>query len=411
MTHLLLSLIRETLLLEEVYGAQATVYHGTKSNPESLIPMILKDKFKPGKGDGAMYGKGLYTVYDPEGTQTMSGGYGDWVIKFKVNLYGYIIFDADIAEKVYKSPLTPVQQAQELGYSDEVVARLKTIKQPRGLPDKITAALAYQAFSALHYDVKGIVFTGERDGRVAVIYDPSTVVPMSWKRILKDGELVNEPWTIVDRAQLLSPLHRPDVSAREGRPVQQSALRRSALGDFERGKYKYKPPKSFSSKGQAQEFLNRLEKLPANERVIKGSVSFWTTDIESLPANLNVEEDLILTNLRITSLPAGLKVGGNLDLSGTRISSLPADLNVDGDIRTPYGMTSLPAGFRVGGDLYVNDAKFTSLPPGLDVGMNLHLFRTPVTSLPADLQVGDRILGFNPEYWGSVPERLKAKLK
>ena len=296
-------------------------------------------------------------------------------------------------------------------YSDEVVARLKTIKQPRGLPDKITAALAYQAFSALHYDVKGIVFTGERDGRVAVIYDPSTVVPMSWKRILKDGELVNEPWTIVDRAQLLSPLHRPDVSAREGRPVQQSALRRSALGDFERGKYKYKPPKSFSSKGQAQEFLNRLEKLPANERVIKGSVSFWTTDIESLPANLNVEEDLILTNLRITSLPAGLKVGGNLDLSGTRISSLPADLNVDGDIRTPYGMTSLPAGFRVGGDLYVNDAKFTSLPPGLDVGMNLHLFRTPVTSLPADLQVGDRILGFNPEYWGSVPERLKAKLK
>ena len=104
-------------------------------------------------------------------------------------------------------------------------------------------------------------------------------------------------------------------------------------------------------------------------------------------------------------------MGGNLDLSGTRISSLPADLNVDGDIRAPYGLTSLPAGFRVGGDLYVNDAKFTSLPPGLDVGMNLHLFRTPVTSLPADLQVGDRILGFNPEYWGSVPERLKAKLK
>ena len=30
---LLRSLIREALLLEEVYGAQATVYHGTKTDP------------------------------------------------------------------------------------------------------------------------------------------------------------------------------------------------------------------------------------------------------------------------------------------------------------------------------------------------------------------------------------------
>ena len=91
------SLIRETLLLEEVYGAQATVYHGTKTDPQILISAILRDEFRPGKGDGSMYGKGLYTVYDPEGTRTMSGKYGDWVIKFKVNLYGYIIFDPDIA--------------------------------------------------------------------------------------------------------------------------------------------------------------------------------------------------------------------------------------------------------------------------------------------------------------------------
>ena len=403
------SLIRETLLLEEVYGAQATVYHGTLADPQQFITALLNDEFKPGKGSGSMYGKGLYTVYDLKGTQTEVGGYGDHVIKLKVNLYGYIIFDPDVAQKVYKRRLTPSEQAEEVGYDDSVVAALKSVKPSQD--GAFTSNLALSVYESLQYEVKGLVFTGTRDGRVAVVYDPTTAVPMAWKRVTRGRKKVSEPWTLVDREKLLAPLHRPDISAKEGRPVQQSALRRSATGDFEAGKYKGKPRWSFSSKEQAQEFLNRLEKLPANERVIKGSVNFWMTDITSLPADLNVEEDLILTNLRITSLPAGLKVGGNLDLDGTRITSLPADLNVDGDVRTPHGLTSLPAGFRVGGDLYVNDAKFTSLPPGLDVGMNLHLFRTPVTSIPADLQVGDRILGFNPKYWDSVPEHLKGKLK
>ena len=109
MNSLLRSLIRETLLLEEVYGAQAVVYHGTKADPITLIDALLSDKFRAGEGDGAMYGKGLYTVYDPAGARTMTGFYGNHVIKLKVNLYGYIIFDPDVALKVYKRPLTPVE--------------------------------------------------------------------------------------------------------------------------------------------------------------------------------------------------------------------------------------------------------------------------------------------------------------
>jgi hypothetical protein len=70
MTHSLLrSLIRETLLTEEVYGAQAVVYHGTKADPLELIGALLNDNFTPGKGAGAMYGKGLYTVYDLKGAR------------------------------------------------------------------------------------------------------------------------------------------------------------------------------------------------------------------------------------------------------------------------------------------------------------------------------------------------------
>ena len=93
---LIRSLIRETLLLEEVYGAQAVVYHGTKADPQALISALLNDEFVPGKGAGSMYGKGLYTVYDLTGTQTEDGEYGAHVIKLKLNLYGYIIFDPEI---------------------------------------------------------------------------------------------------------------------------------------------------------------------------------------------------------------------------------------------------------------------------------------------------------------------------
>ena len=53
------SLIRETFLTEEVYGAQATVYHGTRADPQVLISALLDDTFRPGEGSGSMYGKGL----------------------------------------------------------------------------------------------------------------------------------------------------------------------------------------------------------------------------------------------------------------------------------------------------------------------------------------------------------------
>jgi hypothetical protein len=418
MTRLLRSLIRETLLLEEVYGAQAVVYHGTKADPIALIDALLKDKFKAGEGDGAMYGKGLYTVYDPDGARTMTGFYGDHVIKLKVNLYGYIIFDPEIALKVYKRPLTPAEQAEEVGYSDTVIEVLGRVGPSRS--DRFTSDSALSVYKSLQYEVKGLVFTGWNDGRVAVVYDPTTAVPMAWKRVARNGNPVSEPWTPVDRAALLAPLDRPDVSARVGRPVQQSALGRSALGDFEAGKWDPLTP------------LKRLERLPEDQRVVKGSLDLERTPITSLPAGLQVGGSLDLKGTPITSLPTGLKVGDSLNLSYTPITSLPAGLQVGGYLdltRTP--ITSLPSDLRVGGSLYLSHTPITSLPAGLQVGGYLELRGTPITSLPSDLrvggaldltgtpiaslpsdlQVGGVIYGLNRKYWDSVPEHLWSKLK
>jgi len=420
MTPLLRSLIRETLLLEEVYGAQATVYHGTEANPVALISALLKDEFTPGVGAGEMYGKGLYTVYDLPGTKTERGDYGPHVIKLKVNLYGYIIFDPDIALMVYKKSLTPKEQAAEFGYSETVIKALGSVASPRrGI---FTSVSAESVHKSLQYEVKGLVFTGQNDGKVVVVYDPTTAVPMAWKRVTRHGDPVSEPWTPVDRASLLKPLDRPDVSAREGRPVQQSTLRRSAMGDFEAGKWDNSP----------LTILKRLERLPKDQRVVNGdldlmvtpvtslpsglkvggslnlfrtsittlpadlqvggSLNLSYTPITSLPAGLKVSGSLNLRNTPITSLPAGLKVGGDLDLIHCSVASFPDDLEVGGSLYLPYtSITSLPVGLKVGESLNLRNTRITSLPAGLEVRRNLYLSDSPITALPADLKVGESL--------------------
>ena len=474
MTHLLRSLIRETLLLEEVYGAQAVVYHGTEADPHTLIDALLKDKFRAGEGAGEMYGKGLYTVYDLKGTQTEKGTYGPHIIKLKVNLYGYIIFDPEIALKVYKRPLAPSQQAEEVGYNESVVNALRGVRAPES---GFTSDAAEKVHKSLQHEVKGLVFTGRNDGRVVVVYDPTTAVPMAWKGVGSSF------WTPVDRAALLTPLERPDVSAREGRPVKQSALGRSALGDFESGKW--------DTKRSVLKALERLKRLPEDQRVVKGDLNLYDASITSLPTGLQVGGDLELRGTQITSLPAGLRVegiiflqgtqitslptglkvggalclqdtpitslptglkvgeslflfhtpiaslpddlqvGGNLFLQGTKITSLPSGLKVGGnlDLRDtpitslPTGLkvgwgldlrgsqiVSLPTGLKVNGSLDLRGTQITSLPAGLQVGGDLNFTGAPITSLPADLKVGRRIYGLDLEYWDSVPDHLKGKL-
>ncbi len=393
MTHLLRSLIRETLLLEEVYGAQAVVYHGTGANPQALIDALLKDKFIPGIGSGAMYGKGLYTVYDLNDTLTERGTYGKYIIKLKVNLYGYIIFDPDIALKVYKKQLTPAEQAEEVGYNEDVIKVLRSVKVPT---DKFTSDSALKVHGPLQYEVKGIVFTGSRDGRVAVVYDPTTAVPMAWKQV------GSKSWTPVDRAALLTPLDRPDVSDREGRPVQQSALRRSAMGDFEAGKW------------DPIMGLKHLWRLPKDQRIVKGDLALIDKDITALPTGLHVKGDLWLSDNRsLEELPSSLKVDGDLYLNGTSITSLPADLNVKGSLYLDFNedLEELPAGLKVGGNLGLSFTGITSLPAGLEVGGSLMLRNTDITSLPADLQVGSKIYYFDSDYWANVPKHLRKKLK
>jgi hypothetical protein len=374
MTHSVLrSLIRETLLTEEVYGAQATVYHGTEADPKQLVSALLNDEFAPGRAAGSMYGKGLYTVYDLKGTQTERGEYGNSIIKLKLNLYGYIIFDPDVALKVYKAPLSIVEQAQEIGLDEDLIKKLRGVETDRGT---FTSDAALAASRFLKGRVKGIVYTGSRDGRCAVVYDPMTAVPIAWKKVR------DESWTPVNRASI------------------KPALRRSASGDWEEEKYEAEPLRA----------IEKLKKLPIDQRIVNGSLDFTFIPITSLPDGLKVRGYLNLSRRRITSLPNGLRVSGALNLTGTPIKSLPPDLRVSGGLYLDNSsIESIPPGFQMDGNLRLNGTPITSLPNGLKVSGSLNLTGTPIKYLPPDLTVGGYIFGFSG-YMSEVPAHLKGKL-
>ena len=422
MTQLIRTFIRETLLLEEVYGAQAVVYHGTESDPQELISAILNDEFRPGEGSGSMYGEGLYTVYDPtfnplddeKVSPTTSGAYGNWVIKFKANLWGYIIFDPEVAKDVYKKPLTPVEQAEEFGYSTAAINALKEIDK---IYYEFTSDAAKQVWKVLQNEVKGLVFTGRNDGRVVVIYDPTTVVPVAWKKI-------GEEWQKVDRTQV---------------GFKQS-VKKSALGSWEEGKYVDPEFKQFMS----------LFNVPINKRIVKGSLNISGAQLKSLPEGLKVRGGLNISHSNIRILPRGLEVGGTLNaiaskidkiskevkigkglfLSYSKIESIPEDIQIGGSLILSYtSIKSLPAGLTLGGldvsttglsslpenltidnSLNLSDTKIKSLPAGLTVRGSLNIEGTGIETLPDDLQVSGYIIGLHRSHHNNVPRHLKSKL-
>lgn len=240
---LLESLVREILLTEEVFGAQAFVYHGSNTPPEEMKDILVSNKFDPGHGAGDYYGKGLYTVYESDpNSSTFTGLYGKYVYKLKVNLYGFIIFDKDICQKVYGKVMTPHEQLGLLGMpevkkridfmislrkSDPVLVALSDMMEKEPDKDKFTSGHADAISSTLSKTVKGIVFTGRIDGHVAVIYDTAGVVPVGWKTAKLTTEDMEAGYTIPKDVPF-KPFDKKSLKP---------AISRSAMGDFTPGRF------------------------------------------------------------------------------------------------------------------------------------------------------------------------------
>jgi len=256
---------------------------------------------------------------------------------------------------------------------ETLIEKLKGIRIGAGF----TSAAALPASTFLKGKVKGLVFTGAHDGRVALVYDSTVAVPFAWKLFNR------KRWSSIDKSSL------------------KPALRKSALGDWKAEKYDI----------DYEALLAKLSKLPADKRIIKGDLNLRDANITPLPTNLQVYGSIYLTGTNITSLPVGLKVGGSLSLNGTKITSLPAGFQVGGYLNLSYTkITSLPADLKVGSWLDLSNTKITSLPADLKVGGFLDLSNVSIISLPADLQVGGAIYSFAGDK-SQVPMHLRSKLK
>ena len=211
------------VLQEKVFGAQAFVYHGSFLEPAKFIEIMKSNRFEPGRGAGGAYGKGLYTVYEEDpNSNTFDGTYGRYVYKLKVNLSGFLIFDPDICVKVHGKKVSLKDQLFQLGLKS-AYATMKNLWDTPGWSDELefdttvgrrrdasgrllavtfedvfdsedftgifvgyTSRLAVKVSSIVRNKCAGLVFTGETDGHVCVIYDPSGVVVVGYQDTDKD---------------------------------------------------------------------------------------------------------------------------------------------------------------------------------------------------------------------------------
>ena len=191
------------ILQEKVFGNQAFVYHGSDLPPEKFSEIIESNAFEPGKGAGAMYGKGLYTVYDEDpNSETFTGGYGDFVYKLKVNLSGFLIFDYSVCVKVHGKPMSLKDQLAKMGMQDTYNIIRKAwpgLQKPSSWAQEgltfehffdedfvdlpYTSKLAIVIKDYVANKASGMIFTGQHDGKVCIIYDPSTVVLTAYSEL------------------------------------------------------------------------------------------------------------------------------------------------------------------------------------------------------------------------------------
>jgi hypothetical protein len=188
---------------EAVYGKLATVYH--RAMTLDAVKGIAIDGFRIGGGKGAMYGKAVYTTYElssqlnPDMEQ-----YGNLIIKSKVNLYGYLIFDAPVCKQVYGKVYSLSDQWTKFiskTSPPSVLEKIHPIK--KGFSSG--KALLVSKDRGIRKLSNGLIFTGRHDGQVCVIYEKKTVTPMSYNTTFNDPSILDDKvWTKVTRKTLVS---------------------------------------------------------------------------------------------------------------------------------------------------------------------------------------------------------------
>ncbi len=180
-------------LTEKVFGNIAIGYHRTKNLQK--LSAIKDGGFEVGyKG---LYGPGVYFTYDFDDQQDnrMLRLYGQYIVKTKIALQDFIIFDEDVAKNVYREKNSLRDQLvlfnPKLGqeYFDEIMRVYQNIKTEREILytsdlAKIFTKRLFSGEFVMNRPLNGIIFTGRLDGKVIVVYDQKVCVPFAYARVI-----------------------------------------------------------------------------------------------------------------------------------------------------------------------------------------------------------------------------------
>lgn len=189
------------LLLEEIYGNVSTVYHrcNTLSKLESIIQKTYRNESHIHLSS---YNSALYTTYDIKSQKNeignindMKSTYGSFIIKFGVKgLHNFIFMDYDQYKKI--DP-----RATKENYAERQIERLL----PK-IDTEVKKDLIYNINHNEHVSVgnileqnnligkvKGLEYTGNHDGNCLLVFDYTSLVPISYTK--NEGKTWNKVYS------------------------------------------------------------------------------------------------------------------------------------------------------------------------------------------------------------------------
>jgi hypothetical protein len=171
------------------------VYHCAKERDLNSIFKFGFESFYLASNTGNMYGRGIYTTTDLESSieNARRGAYGKIIVKAQLISYdNYLIWDKDIAERVYGDKWNIVDQLNSIVPANVLEKAKNTPQGNTDLYSFITEYREYTSNNALAvyhnagrsdgesiYDyIEGFVFKGSNDGNVAVIKNVKNLIPV-----------------------------------------------------------------------------------------------------------------------------------------------------------------------------------------------------------------------------------------
>ena len=137
-----------------------------------------------------------------------------------------------------------------------------------------------------------------------------------------------------------------------------------------------------------------LKKLP-DYMAVGGSIVIQNCpQLQELRTPRIVAGDLVVTGSAFERLPAKLRVDGNMQLQGLPIKSLPEDLVVGGSLLITQcpELDALPPNLVVGQDLKIRESGVRRIPDCTKVRGTLALRNVPVEKLSSNLDVGSSFI-------------------